>query len=109
FPFEEHPNGHGLLVLNHEYVDQNILHAQGPSLIEGRRPTDEVRKEIAAHGVRVVEIQQNSLGQWTIVRGFYNRRITAETEMEICGPVRGSDLVKTRFSPDGTRARGTIN
>jgi len=29
--------------------------------------------------------------------------------MEIGGPVRGSDFVKTKYSPDGTRTRGTIN
>jgi secreted PhoX family phosphatase len=29
--------------------------------------------------------------------------------MEIGGPVRGSELVKTKYSPDGTRTRGTLN
>ena len=29
--------------------------------------------------------------------------------MEITGPVRGDDLVRTRFSPDGVRCRGTLN
>jgi hypothetical protein len=29
--------------------------------------------------------------------------------MELSGPVRGSDLVKTKFSLNGTRTRGTIN
>ncbi|PPD52242.1 MAG: hypothetical protein CTY11_09610 [Methylomonas sp.] len=29
--------------------------------------------------------------------------------MEIRGPVRGSDFVKTQYSPDGTMTRGTIN
>lgn len=109
FPSKRNPNSHGLLVLNHEYVDQNVFHPNGGSFIAGLRPTDEVRKEIAAHGVSVVEIQQNSLGDWEVVNGVYNRRITAGTEMEIRGPVRGSDFVKTQFSPNGTKARGTIN
>lgn len=109
FPSKDNPNSHGLLVLNHEYVDQNVFHPNGRTLIAGQRPTDEVRKEIAAHGASVVEIQQNSLGDWEVVNGIYNRRITAGTEMEIRGPVRGSDLVKTKFSSDGTMARGTIN
>lgn len=109
FPSQDNPNSHGILVVNHEYVDQNIFHKNGPTLIAGQRPTDEVRKEIAAHGVSVVEIKKNPLGDWEVVRGIYNRRITAGTEMEIRGPVRGSDLVKTKFSPNGTMARGTIN
>lgn len=109
FPFEDDPNGHGILAVNHEYVDQNIFHTNGPSLIAGQRPADEVRKEIAAHGVSIVEIQKDSAGNWQVVNGAYNRRITAGTPMEIRGPVRGSDLVKTKYSPAGTETRGTIN
>ncbi|MFU8895041.1 MAG: PhoX family protein [Gammaproteobacteria bacterium] len=109
FPMDDDPNGHGLLVLNHEYVDQRVLHVNGPTNSpNGPRPEDEVRKEIAAHGVSVVEIRKSD-GAWDVVRGNFNRRITANTPMEIRGPVRGSDLVKTRFSPDGTMTRGTIN
>lgn len=110
FPFEDNPNGHGLLVVNHEYVDPNILHTHGPTLVDGQRPADEVRKEIAAHGVSVVELEKEPAnGDWKVVNGPYNRRITAGTPMEIRGPVRGSDLVKTKYSPNGTEARGTIN
>jgi uncharacterized protein len=37
-----------------------------------------VRKEIAAHGVSVVEIKKDKKsGQWDVVKGKYNRRITA--------------------------------
>ncbi len=110
FPMQDDPNGHGLLCVNHEYVDQRPFHKLGPTFIAGQRPTDEVRKEIAAHGVSVVEIQKNALsGEWGVVNGSYNRRVTAGTPAEIRGPVRGSDLVKTKYSPDGTMARGTIN
>jgi len=110
FPFEQDPNGHGLLCINHEYVDQRVLHVRGPTTVAGQRPTDEVRKEIAAHGVSVIEVRRDSRGEWGVVRGSrYNRRITAGTPMEIRGPVRGSGLVKTKYSPNGTRTRGTIN
>jgi uncharacterized protein len=108
FPMEADPNGHGLLCVNHEYVDVNVLHVNGPSLVGGKRPTDEVRKEIAAHGISVVEIKKSN-GTWSLVPGQYNRRVTAGTPMEIRGPVRGSDLVKTKYSPNGTMTRGTIN
>jgi uncharacterized protein len=110
FPMPSDPNGHGLLCVNHEYVDQRVFHKNGPTFVAGQRPTDEVRKEIAAHGVSVVEIKKNAIsGEWGVVNGKYNRRITANTPVEIRGPVRGSDLVKTKYSPDGTKTRGTIN
>lgn len=110
FPFDDAPNAHGLLCINHEYVDEKIFHPKGPSFILGQRPADEVRKEIAGHGVSVVEIKKNSMsGEWELVKGQYNRRITAGTRMEFRGPVRGNDLVKTRYSTDGTHTRGTIN
>jgi uncharacterized protein len=109
FPMADDPNGHGILCVNHEYVDQPVLHVNGPTLVDGKRPNDEVRKEIAAHGVSVVEIQKDENGIWGVVDSLLNRRITAGTEMEIRGPVRGSDLVKTKFSPNGTMTRGTIN
>lgn len=108
FPFSDNPNGHGLIALNHEYVDENLLHANGPSPMP--RPNDEVRKEIAAHGVSIIEVKKDALtNQWKVIPGAYNRRITAGTEMEISGPVRGSNLVKTKYSPTGTGARGTLN
>jgi len=110
FPFNDNPNGHGLLCVNHEYVDQDVFHVNGPTSVAGRRPADEVRKEIAAHGMSVVEVRKSpTTGQWGVVKGGYNRRVTGGTPMAIKGPVRGSDLVKTKYSPDGTMARGTLN
>lgn len=112
FPLGEgdEANRHGLLCVNHEYVDIQKLHASGPTVVDGVRTVpDEVRKEVAAHGVSVVEIRETVHGEWEVVRGRYNRRITAATPVEIRGPVRGSPLVRTRYSPDGTRARGTLN
>ncbi len=110
FPFRDNPNSHGLLCVNHEYVDQGVFHPAGPTLIDGQRPDDEVRREIAAHGISVVEIEKESAsGEWKVVKGPFNRRVTAGTPIEIRGPVRGSDLVKTKYSPTGTETRGTFN
>lgn len=112
FPLFHGPRGNrqGLLCINHEYIQPNTIHANGPTLENGVRTiADEVRKEVAAHGVTVVEIQATARGEWDVVRGRYNRRITAGTPMEITGPVRGNDLVKTLYSPDGTATRGTVN
>ncbi len=106
----EERNRHGLLCLNHEYIDIAKLHPAGPTVVDGQRTVaDEVRKEVAAHGVSVVEIERGDDGSWQVVRGRFNRRITAATPTRFSGPVRGSDHVRTRYSPEGTASRGTLN
>jgi secreted PhoX family phosphatase len=105
-----HNSHHGLLVLNHEYVDAPLLHPNGPTVVAGKRSSaEEVRKEINAHGVSVVEIRSDVRGEWQIVPGPRNRRITAATPMQISGPARGHALLRTKHSPNGTAARGTQN
>jgi len=101
---------HGLLVLNHEYIDAPLLHPNGPSVSDGKRVNvDEVRKEINAHGVSVVEIRRGLRGEWSVLPSARNRRITGATPMRIEGPARGHALLMTRYSPSGTSARGTLN
>ncbi|MFY8135207.1 MAG: PhoX family protein, partial [Aquimonas sp.] len=107
---QQERNSRGLLVMNHEYIEQSELHPNGQVLVDGKRLPDDVRKEIAAHGVSVMEIARQDNGEWNVVRNSrFNRRITANTPCEIGGPVRGSSFVVTKYSPDGTRTRGTIN
>ena len=108
----------GYLVMNHEYIEPRYLHGAyagvplGSSDVvyhDGKRLDDEVLKEMNAHGVTIVRIRMDDAGQWSIVEDAKNRRITGFTPMQIGGPVRGSDHVKTKFSPDGTMTRGTLN
>ncbi|MCL5049990.1 MAG: PhoX family phosphatase [Firmicutes bacterium] len=112
FPIDVQSGGQssdeGLLVMNHEYVDPDILHAQRAS--ELPRPQQEVFKELMAHGVSVAHILRQPDGQWALVPNSpYNRRITAATPMRMSGPVAGDDKLVTRYSPDGTMTRGTMN
>lgn len=115
FPIDVNQGGNssteGLLVINHEYIDQGAAHPDGPTTLGGgSRPADEVRKEIAAHGVTVAHIRRDDNGQWELVHGSaYNRRITGATPMELQGPVRGADKVVTPYSTAGSRTRGTLN
>ena len=102
------PNRRGLIAMNHEYIEQAYLLRDG-AVLTGNRPADDVRKEIAAHGVSIFEVERLANGEWSIVRGRYNRRITGGTEMEITGPARGHPKLVTAYSPDGTRTRGTLN
>ncbi|MEX0730081.1 MAG: PhoX family phosphatase [Aquisalimonadaceae bacterium] len=111
FPLHNDGDGseHGLLCINHEYIQQSDMHPNGPTLVSGSRVIeDEVRKEVAAHGVSIVEVRKQG-DTWEVVQGGYNRRITGATPMELSGPVRGSDMVQTRYSRNGTRTRGTLN
>lgn len=99
----------GLLVMNHEYVDPNILHYRGPTLA-ATRPVDEVLKEMEAHGVSVLHVAEDGSGQWNLVpNSMYSRRITGTSVMDIRGPARGSRKLTTPFSPAGEQTRGTLN
>ncbi len=46
----------GLLAINFEYIETDALHPNGPTVdAAGKRPVEEVRKEINAHGAGVVD------------------------------------------------------
>lgn len=98
----------GLLVQNHENLNVQYLHPAGPS--PAPRPEEQVIKEIEAHGVSIVEVRDAGDLRWSYVQGSgFNRRITPFTPVSFSGPVRGTDYIKTVFSPAGTDGRGTIN
>lgn len=101
-------NTRGLLVMNHENITQEYLHAGAPS--PAPRPEREVLKEMECHGVSVVEVTRAASGAWSYVQGgALNRRITPLTPMDFNGPAKGSAKLRTLYSPDGTKGRGTIN
>ena len=83
-----------------------LLPSQGDEIVVAEATEDRVNIEMAAHGGTVIEIRKVD-GKWQpVLDGAMNRRITALTPMEIHGPVRGSDFVKTLYSPNGTMTRG---
>ncbi|GEP05377.1 dTDP-glucose 4,6-dehydratase [Methylobacterium oxalidis] len=104
---------HGLLVVNHEYTNSELMF---PGLGPQSRKTsldvlsrEQVAVEIAAHGGSVVEIRRED-GRWKPVLGSgLNRRITAETPMEITGPAAGHPRLRTSDDPNGRSVLGTIN
>ncbi|MDE0027775.1 MAG: PhoX family phosphatase [Deltaproteobacteria bacterium] len=98
--------GRNILAVNNEYVNLGIVFAGGRKT---PRNADDVRKSKAAHGVSVVEITRKDRA-WSIVKDSpYNRRITADTPMEITGPARGHELLRTAADPAGARSLGTWN
>ncbi|WP_181295267.1 PhoX family phosphatase [Pseudomonas sp. Q2-TVG4-2] len=109
FPFPENPDSHGLLVMNHEYVNPP-LHPNGMTYTDGKRPLDEVRKEQAAHGVSVIEVKKDAQGRWQrVMPSRYNRRISAMTPMAVSGPLAGNEALKTASDPSGQEIIGTLN
>lgn len=98
--------GRNILVVNNEYTNRKIIY----STTDGKPETaDDIRKGKAAHGLSVVELSSKD-GFWSVVRDSnYNRRITADSPMEITGPARGHDLLKTAADPTGTKSLGTWN
>lgn len=109
--FDATASEQGLLVMNHEYINQTFLHPQGPTKPNGRRPEDEVIREVNAHGVSVVHIKKDNTNQKVeiIQNSLFNRRITASTVMDFNGPVANTTLLATQYSPVGTKTRGTHN
>ncbi|PSV13763.1 PhoX family protein [Photobacterium leiognathi] len=112
FPLNE-ASTDGLLCINHEYIDQQALHPNwdkdAERAKEVRTDIDEIRKEINAHGISVVRIQLEN-NQWKLIDDDpLNRRYTGATVMDLSGPIAHSELTVTRFSPDGSQARGTLN
>ncbi len=97
----------GLLVMNHEALTDQFLHPAG--VTANPRPASESDKEIPAHGVSVVEVRKTSGKFGYVQNSAYNRRVTPLTPVLLSGPARGNALMKTKYSADGTGARGTIN
>ena len=101
-------NDRGLLVMNHEAITDQFLHAAGVSARP--RPVSETDKEVPAHGVSIVEVRKNTAGVFSYQQSStFNRRITPLTPMEIRGVARGNALMQTLFSSTGNDCRGTIN
>lgn len=99
---------HGLLVVNHEYVDPQIM---WPGLTEddaGNTMTaEQVDVTMAAHGLSVVEVRKAD-GQWQVVPdSAYARRVTMDTAIALVGPAAGHPLLRTKADPDGRTVLGT--
>ena len=105
----------GLLVQNHEAITPMFLHPNGVSTSgsgasQVRTSADEVLREFYVHGVSVVEVFRNANGTWTYKQDSgFNRRVHTLTDCVISGPCARTSYMVTRFSPDGSRTRGTVN
>ncbi len=101
----------GLLCLNHENITQIFLHtaAQVAAYNVAARVAAQIDKEVSAHGVSVVEVHKVSGAFQVNKASSFNRRITAASLCDLAGPAGGHAQMKTNYSIDGTRTRGTLN
>jgi uncharacterized protein len=102
-------NQRGLLVMNHEYVDDGLLHTDGHT----NWTHEKTLKSQAAHGISVIEIELKNAKDgavWDVVApSKYARRLTANTPFEVRGPAAGHAMMKTAADPAGRTILGTIN
>jgi secreted PhoX family phosphatase len=122
-PMGSDTSDHGLLVVNHEYTNPEIMFpgylSPNPDFVENDEESAEflsnttqeiVDTELEAHGLSIVEIQRTAEGQWEVVLDSeYNRRITATTPTEMTGPAAGADALQTSADPTGIEVIGTLN
>ena len=108
FPFISHgkpSSEHGLLCVNHEYTDENLLHSTGMA----DWSSEKVAKSKAATGVSIIEIRREN-EVWRVVRpSTWARRITADTPCRISGPGRGHPTLQTASDRRAEVVLGTFN
>jgi secreted PhoX family phosphatase len=96
---------HGLLAMNHEYLDEGLLFPDGMRTWSAEK----VAKAQHAVGVSVIEVILQG-GEWQVARpSKYARRITARTPCRISGPAAGHALMRTAADPEGRTVLGTYN
>ena len=99
-------SNHGLLVVNHEYTNPELIFANYDPKTQTQEQT---AMEIAAHGLSVLEIQADENGKWhVLLESHLNRRITGGTQMAISGPAAGALRLRTSADPEGRTVLGTF-
>ena len=106
-PLGSKNSSHGLLCVNHEYCNSNLMFPGVPG--RGNLTKVQTEVEMAAHGLSVVEIRKENDG-WKVVKGRYNRRFSMSgMGFRVAGPVAGHPRLRTKDDPTGTLVIGTLN
>jgi len=88
---------HGLLAMNHEYIDNGMLFKDG----DANWDLDKARKGQNAMGISVIEVQKRG-DDWQVVRP------SSFAPMQLTGPARHQPLMKTAADPQGEQVLGTM-
>jgi len=105
-------SSHGLLCVNHEYTNTELMFAGFKEPNNGATGLTRAQADVdqAAHGLSVVEIRKSG-GRWRVVAdSALSRRFTGGgTNFRLSGPVAGHARLETTADPSGTRVIGTLN
>jgi uncharacterized protein len=83
------PNAGGLLAINHELPDFNILFAGG-SYDAAIATAEQKAIALSAVGISVIEVEKGSTGAWSVKAGSsYNKRWTGNDSYRVGGPASG--------------------
>lgn len=107
-PYGSKNSTRGLLHVNHEYCNGNLMF---PNIGErGNQTKEQCEVEMAAHGLTVVEIAKTG-GAWRVVKNSrYNRRLSVLGEaFLIAGPAAGHPRMRSNEDRTGTLVMGTLN
>jgi len=111
-PFGSDNAEHGLLCINHEYTDEEVMFPEFGKYDDSHSGVTQEMAEIemACNGGSIIEVKKVD-GKWRVVpNSKYARRITAlDTAMKITGPAAGHERMQTSADPGGTRVIGTVN
>ncbi len=101
---------HGLLCVNHEYANAELMWPGLSRKDQKNLSADQAQVEMAAHGHSVVEVKKTA-GEWRVVADSrYARRLTLRsTVMAISGPAARHPRLRTTADPTGARVIGTLN
>lgn len=95
------PQNGGLIAINHEYPDLNLLFPNGALPAAATATAEQKALALSAVGVSVIEVQRASDGKWSVRRdSIYNRRFTGNSIFRMSGPAT---------SLTGSSVRGTLN
>lgn len=100
---------HGLLCVNNEYISPNVMFPGTTEDDAGKTMSKEqVDLGMAAMGHSIVEVLLKD-GKWSLVEDSpLNRRITANTEMTVSGPVAGHALMQTSADATGKKVLAPV-
>ncbi|MBX7145733.1 MAG: PhoX family phosphatase [Alphaproteobacteria bacterium] len=104
-------SNHGLLCVNHEYTNAELMF----SGLNQKNKKDLLTKqqidvEMMALGHSIVEIKKTGMSWAVVSDSSYNRRITlADTKMLITGPAAKNVHMQTSQDPKGVEVIGTLN
>ena len=116
FPIDEDGREAGILCVNHEFTSGWMMFPGWSAAMVGDQISEDyvrtnpqtVPYAKASHGVSIFEVENTADGWRLVTDSRFNRRITADTEIEIAGPAAGYALMKTKADPTGTKVFGTL-